>query len=187
MRRPERPANDDGGTPEPADTGAVRWQAVMWAAAVGGFALAMWLSQRGAQATRGQDLRTPGVLALDAALAASLALGFGARRGALAGPVGAVWSVVYGLWSAAAFRLSPLQQGVLFSSNLTSPDVPFIVVGAGVQGFIAFLFALPYARRELSPQGRLPPDRDAEVWELAAAGVLVFFVIAALVRVRVEL
>jgi hypothetical protein len=157
----------------------------MWALAVAGFALAMWLSYRSVHRTHSGDLRTPGVLALDAALATAIALIFAARQGALARPVGSWWSVVYGLWAAAVFRLSPLgmNESCLFNRNCFSADAPYILLGAAIHGFIAFLLALPYARRALSPEGRLAPAHDERMWELALAGVVTFFLVAVIVCV----
>jgi hypothetical protein len=181
MARPGRlSADSDPGEDPDAAASAARWRIAAWALAVAGFALAMWLSCRSVRDPRSGDLRTPGVLALDAALATAIGLIFAARQGALKRPVGAGWCLAYGLWAAAVFRLSPLgpNEICLFNRNTASFDVPYILVGAGIHGFIAFLLALPYARRVLSPEGRLSPAHDERMWELALTGVVTFFVVA---------
>ncbi|UCH35988.1 MAG: hypothetical protein JSV65_06450 [Armatimonadota bacterium] len=183
MMQPERSSHDEDPIPGSPEASGFPWEAVMWALAVAAFALAMWLSYRGVRAPGSGDLQTPGVLLLDAALAMAIALIFAARQGALARPVGSWWCVVYGLWAAAVFRLWPLRiNDVLSNRNIGSLDVPYILVGAGIYGFIAFLLALPYARRVLSPQGRLSPDSNERIWELAVATVVAFFLVAVVVR-----
>jgi hypothetical protein len=179
MTQNRRPLDEAHPAPGPQTSG-FRWETVMWAAAVAAFALAMWVSYRGAHRPSSGDLRTPGLLALDAALATAIALIFAARQGALKTPVAAWWCIIYGLWAPAAFRLSPLgmNESALFDRRSVSLDVPYIILGAGIHGFIAFLLALPYARRVLSPQGRLAPDHQERMWELAVAGVVAFFVVA---------
>jgi hypothetical protein len=105
--------------------------------------------------SQGQDLRTPGVLLLDGALATALALGFAARQGALARAIGCWWCVAYGLWSAAMFRLVPPMptEHVLYFSNSTSPDAPFIVVAAVMHGLATVILAAPFARRVVHARG----------------------------------
>jgi hypothetical protein len=128
------------------------------------------------------------VLLLDGALATALALGFAARHGALARVVGCQWCVAYGLWSAAMFRLAPPMptEHVLYFSNSTSPDAPFIVVAAVMHGLATVILAAPFARRVVHARGP-GAAADQEILELAAGVTLVFFVVTAVARVAVEL
>jgi len=179
---------DEGFLARGADHAPTRHDIVMWALAAAAFALAMWLSARSVSAPHSQDLRTPAILVLDTALATAVALVF-ARHSAFTSASSAWWCLFFGMWAAAAFRLVPPMPGenVLYVRNVTSDAWALVLGAAAVHGFIAFLLALPYARRVLSAQGRLGPDRDRELWELAGATIVIFFVVTAIVRVYSEL
>lgn len=160
----------------------------MWALAVGGFLLALQASAGSVRATNGADLRTPAVLLLDAGLGASLAALFGLRHRTLNGPTGGVWCLAFGLWLAAAFRAMPnvLSEASLFSRQSLDFDPPYVLLGAAVRGMVTFLLVLPYARRVLSADGRLSPDHDERLYELAAAGVVGAFVVAVVACFRAQ-
>lgn len=177
---------------EPARPRRSAWSAhgspAALALAIAAFALAAAISYRDMRLPGSTTLRTPGVLLLDAALAAAVALAYAAQRGTLAGPGGIVRCVSFGLWSPAVFRLLPpmLNEGVLYDSNAGSADVPYILMGAVLHGGIAGVLAWPFARRALRMEGDQGRDDD-EAWYLSGAAVLVFFVVAALVRLLAEL
>jgi len=158
------------------------------ALAVAAFALAAAMSYRGMRLPGLTTLRTPGVLLLDAALAAAVALAYAAQRGTLASPGGTAHCVAFGLWSAAVFGLLPpmLNEGVLYDRGALSADVPYVLLGAVAHGGITAVLAWPFARRALRMEGHQTSDDD-EVWYLSGAAVLVFFVVAALVRLLAEL
>ena len=184
MRAIEGSEGDDGasGRPPSRDT-------LYWAVALGGFALAMLVSWGTARQPQSPDLRTPAVLLLNAALATAIALGYAADRGALASRGGATWCVLFGAWSAAAFRLvPPAFDFVLFRSGggTFGPNWPgalvIIGIGAVIHGGIALLMAWPYARRVVGVEGRALWAEDDPVLRLSATTFLVFYILAAIFR-----
>jgi len=78
-----------------------------------------------------------------------------------------------------------INEHVLYERNMLSPDVPYILLGALVHGGLAALLAWPFARRALGVEARSLRDEE-QVWYLAGAAILVFFVVAAVVRVLAE-
>lgn len=164
------------------------WGPAASALAAAGFALALALSYRALGNPRGGDLRTPGVLAVDALLATAIGLGYAAQRGTLATAGGWWWSAAFGLWSAAVFRLAPpiMNETVLYNRNLGSLDVPYVLVGAAIHGGIAVLLISPYAGRVVT-MNRGASGEAGESWQVGGASVLAFLIVAAVVRVATGL
>jgi hypothetical protein len=88
----------------------------------------------------------------------------------------------FGFWAAAVFRLLPpmLNEGDgLFLRDCGTFDVPYVLLGVFIHGALAALLACPYAIRVLD----LPGWSDGESqWELCGVVILVFFVVAGIVR-----
>jgi asparagine N-glycosylation enzyme membrane subunit Stt3 len=156
--------------------------------AIAAFALALGLCYRAAADPQHADLRTLTVLGVDALLATGIALFYAGQRGKLATAEGWWWSLVFGLWSAAVFRLVPpfINEEVLYFRSLGSPDVPYVLVGAVVHGGITVLLTIPYARR-LGVGGSGFIEWTDESWQPGAAAVLAFLIVAAVLRVVVDL
>jgi hypothetical protein len=159
------------------------------ALSIAAFGLALWLSTRGAGASHAQDLRTPAILCLDAGLGAIVAAVFAARQDAVARRSDIWWIVAYALWAAAVFRLVPPigNETALYDARLGTADAPYVLLGAVIHGGVAFVLALPYARRVLGSKGSLGPDESQALWELAGATMIVFFVVAGVARLAVEI
>ncbi|HEX5397615.1 MAG TPA: hypothetical protein VFY06_01015 [Verrucomicrobiae bacterium] len=161
------------------------WNVAAWLLALGAFVTAAVLSYRGIHYHSPNDLRSPGVLLVDALLAALVALGFALHEGALKHWTDAHLCLRFGLWAAAVFRLVPpiINEDVLFYRGEISFDVPYIVLGAFVHGGVALLLASPYAVRMLD----LPAWADDEsLRKLCITVILVFFAVAGVVRLLEE-
>lgn len=154
--------------------------AIAWAISLAGFAYAFVK----ALAHQSYDLRTAPVLVLDAALATALALGYAAHNDALQGNRGILRCLHYGLWSAALFQLTatPTNESVIFDTSSVTFDVPYILLFAAVHGAIVMLFACPFARRTLQVQVGLRGFEDDESAQVMIASILVFFLVAAGMR-----
>jgi hypothetical protein len=176
--------------PPPAPQGRhlalIRGDAALWLVAGGAYVLALLLSTRELAQDPGA-LRTPGVLAVGALLAAMVSVPWVAGRADGPGWPDYGLCLAYGLWAAAAFRLVPPigNEQVLFARNLFSADAPYVLLGAAVHGALAILLTWPIACRLLGPDGR--GARDERLWELGAVTVLLLFVVAAVVRVMAGL
>ena len=161
------------------------WIAIGWLLAVAAFVLAAFDSYWTIHHHSPNDLRSPGVLLVDAVLAALVALGFALHEGALKHWIDAHFCLRFGLWAAAVFRLVPpiINEDVLFYRGGISFDVPYIVLGACIHGGLALLLASPYAVRVLN----LPAWADDEsLRKLCITVILVFFAVAGVVRVLEE-
>jgi hypothetical protein len=160
------------------------WNVALWALGTGGFATAMVQSLRAIHETPRIDLRTPGVLLLDAFLAAAVGLGYAVRDGVQAGRTRFVFCLRYGLWAAAVFRLLPpsINESCLFDTNSMTFDVPYVVLGAFIHGGLAAVLAWPCAVPVLQPNGRLGSAEDQGLWELCGATILTFYIVAGVVR-----
>jgi hypothetical protein len=160
---------------------SVLWNVAVWALALGAFAVAMISSYREIHYNIPNDLRSPAILLVDALLATAVAFGFAMHEGSLARWADAHLCLRFGLWSAAVFRLVPpiINEYVLFLKGGLSLDVPYVVLGACIHGGLAALLAFPYAVRVLD----LPVWTDGEnLWEMCGSVVLVFFIVACIVR-----
>jgi len=67
----------------------------------------------------------------------------------------------------------------LFLRNCGTFDVPYVVLGACIHGGLAALLACLYAGRVLDLPARSDGERE---WEMCGAVVLVFFIVAGIVR-----
>lgn len=161
------------------------WNVAAWALALGVFAVAAVLSYREIHYNSPNDLRNPTILLVNALLAAVVALGFALHEGSLTRWTDAHLCLRFGFWAAAIFRLVPpiINEDILFYRGGLSFDLPYIVLGACVHGAIAALLAYPYAIRMLDR----PAWSDGEsLWEMCGAVILVFFVVACIVRLLAE-
>ena len=161
------------------------WNVAAWALALGAFVVAMVLSYREIHYNSPNDLRSPAILLVDALLATVVAFGFALHEGSLTRWADAHLCLRFGLWSAAIFRLVPpiINECVLYLKNFGSPDVQYIVLGACIHGALAALLAFPYAVRVLD----LPLwTDDKSLWEMCGAAILIFFVVACVVRLLAE-
>jgi len=159
------------------------WEAATWAIGLGGFAYAL----AGTLHREDIDLRTPQVLLLDSLLAGLVALGYVVYKGARVDPNRFGRCLLYGLWSAAAFTLVPIvtPQGALFQANRLTPDAPFVLLFAVIHGAIVVVLASPFAARVLiRERGAVEYD---DIGLLTGATVLIFFIVAAAVRLLVEM
>jgi len=128
------------------------------------------------------ELRTPTLLLADMFLATVVALGFALQGGSLKRWTDAQFCLRFGFLAAAVFRLLPpmLNEGDgLYLRNCGTFDVPYVVLGAFIHGGLAVLLTCPYAIRVLN----LPEWSDGESQiEMCGAVVLVFFIVAGIVR-----
>src|SRR5215831_18257940 len=175
-----KPEITDG---QPAPSGW--WNFFAWVLALGAFVFAMVLAYREIHYNIPNDLRTPAILLANALLAGIVALGFAVQTGSLT-----CWQEVhlclrFGLWAAAVFRLVPpiMNEDVLFYRNTGTFDAPYVVLGACVHGGAAVLLASPYAIRVLDIT--IGTDNDI-ILEMCGTTVLIFFVIASVVRLLSE-
>lgn len=163
------------------------WAITVAVLAVAGFAFALFLSYRDSGNPQLADLRTPAVLAVDALLATIVALAYATQQGTLATAAGWGWSVAFGLWIAAAFRIVPpvMNDGAMFFANFATADVPYVIIGAIAHGFIVVLLSIPYMRRIAPMDERRFVETDA-LWQLGGASILAFLIVAAVVRLQAE-
>ncbi|MGP8202276.1 MAG: hypothetical protein ACLQU4_22580 [Limisphaerales bacterium] len=158
----------------------------VWALALGAFAVAMVSSYREIHYNIPNDLRSPAILLVDALLATVVAFGFAMHDGSSRSWGKAHLCLRFGLWAAAIFRLLPpiLNEGdSLFLRNCGSFDLPYVVLGACIHGGLATLLAFPYGIRVLN----LPAWNEGErLWELCGSVILVFFIVAGVVRLLAE-
>jgi hypothetical protein len=160
------------------------WNVAAWGLALAAFAVATVLSYREIHYNIPNDLRSPAILVVDALLATAVAFGFAVREGSLTRWTDAHLCLRFGFWAAAVFRLVPpiINEDVLFLKGGLSFDVPYVVFGAFIHGGMAALLACPYAIRVLN----LPVWTEGEsLWELCGVVILVFFIVACVVRLLV--
>ena len=153
----------------------------VWALALGAFVVAMVSSYREIHYNIPNDLRSPAILLVNALLATVVAFGFAMHEGSLTRWTDVHLCLLFGLWSAAVFRLVPpiINEDVLFLKGGLSFDVPYVVLGACIHGVLAALLACPYAIRVLD----LPVWTAGEsFWEMCVAVILIFFIVASIVR-----
>jgi len=161
------------------------WNVAVWVLALGAFVVAMVSSYREIHYNIPNDLRSPAILLVDALLATVVAFGFAVHEGALTRWTDTHFCLRFGLWSAAVFRLVPpiMNEEVLFLKGGLNLDVPYVVLGACIHGGLAVLLASPYAIRVLD----LPVwTEDDNLWKLCGTVILVFFIVACVVRLLVE-
>ena len=157
------------------------WNVAVWALVLGAFVVALVSSYREIHYNIPNDLRSPAILLLNALLATVVAIGFAVREGLLVRWTDAHLCLRFGLWAAAVFRLVPpmINEDVLFLKGGMSFDVPYVVLGAVMHGVLAAVLAGPGAIRMLN----LPLWMVGEIlWELCGSVILVFFIVASVVR-----
>src|ERR1035437_7826456 len=160
---------------------SVLWNVAVWALALGAFAFAVVSSYREIHYNIPNDLRSPAILLVDALLATVVAFGFAVHERSLTRWVDTHLCLRFGLWAAAVFRLVPpvMNEEVLYFKGYLNLDVPYVILGAVIHGGLAVLLACPYAIRVLN----LPAWSDGESqFELGGSVVLVFFIVACVVR-----
>ena len=157
------------------------WNVAGWVLALSVFAIATFLSYQEIHHDSPGDLRTPTVLLIDVLLATAVAFGFAVADGSLTRWTGAHLCLRFGFWSAAIFRLMPpiMNEEVLFFKNLGTFDAPYVVLGACIHGGLAVLLAYPYALRVLDSPVWTSGER---LWEMCGTVILVFFIVASIVR-----
>jgi hypothetical protein len=186
LRNPNLPGDRNAIGVHTVPSGA--WNVIIWALALGMFAVAMVLSYRESHwpyDNWSYNLRTPAILLLDTFLATAVAFGFAVRGGAFTRWVALRQCIRFGLWSAAVFRLLPpiINEEVLFHSNMGTFDAPYVVLGACVHGGLAAVLAFPYAVRVLyPPESRRLWAGDDSPWEMCGTVVLIFYIVAGAAR-----
>src|ERR1035437_10324449 len=164
---------------------AAMWNVAAWALALAAFTIAAVVAHRQVLNIP-NELRTPTLLLVDMLLATVVAFGFALHGGSLTRWTDAQFCLRFGFWSAAVFRLLPpiLNEGDgLYLRNCGTFDVPYVVLGACIHGGLAALLACPYAIRVLN----LPVWTEGEsFWELCGTVILVFFIVACVVRLLAE-
>ena len=162
------------------------WNFAIWALALGGFVVALVLSYREIHYNIPNDLRSPAILLVDALLATAVAFGFAVREGSLARWTDVHLCLRFGLWAAAVFRLLPPilnEKAGLYLKNFGTFDVQYVVLGAFIHGALSAFLACPYAIRVLN----LPVWADSDsLLEMCGAVILVFFIVACVVRLLAE-
>ncbi|UCH36470.1 MAG: hypothetical protein JSV65_08985 [Armatimonadota bacterium] len=186
MARVIKPASDQSGEGQPRSP---RAEIAYWALPMLGFALALILSWRAAQQPRSLDLRTPAVLVINAALAVAVALWYAASQGALARASAVTQCVLYGIWSAAAFRLVPPVLTLVIFFRLTRGSgsnwpaaLVITCIGAAIHGGLVLLMTWAHARRVLQVEGQPLWSDDDPVLRLTVTTLVVFFTLAAVFR-----
>lgn len=161
------------------------WIVAGWALAIAAFVFAAIESYWSIHYHSPNDLRSPGVLLVDAVLAALVAFGFALHEGALKHWTDVHLCLRFGLWAAAVFRLVPpiINEDVLFYRSEISFDVPYIVIGGCIHGGLSLLLASPYAVRVLNLPGWAD---DESLRKLCITVILVFFAVAGVVRLLEE-
>jgi hypothetical protein len=164
---------------------AAIWNVAAWTLALGAFVIATVSSYREIHYNSPNDLRSPAVLLVDAFLATAVALGFAVHEGSLKHWTDARLCLRFGLWSAAVFRLVPpiINEYGLFLKGWMTFDIQYVVLGACIHGGLAALFAWPYAISVLDIS--VGAD-DKSLWEMCGAVILVFFIVASVVRLLAE-
>jgi hypothetical protein len=164
------------------------WNVAVWALALGAFAVAMVLSYREIHYNIPNDLRSPAILLVDALLATVVAFGFALHEGSLTRWTDAHFCLRFGLWAAAVFRLVPpmINEDVLFLKGGLSLDAPYVVLGACIHGGLALVLTYPYAIRVLDPKSHLWLANDESLLEMCGSVILVFFIVAGIVRLLAE-
>jgi len=158
-----------------------RWgDGLAWAIALGGFLYAFAAALR----HESYDLRTPIVLLSNVFAATGIALGYAAQSGISPSLSAMSRCLTFGLWSAAIFRLRVIgtNEDMLFDLRFYTADVPYVLLFAAVRGCIVAFLAWPFAERAVQKQGRAPVLEGDQAWQLTAATVIVFFIVAAAVR-----
>lgn len=166
-------------------TPSAGWEMAAWLLSVSAFVTAAVLSYRQIHYHIPNDLRSPGLLVVDAFLASAVALGFAMNQGSLTRWTDARFCLQFGLWAAAIFRFVPpvINEDVLYFKNFGTFDAPYVVLGAVIHGGVAALLACPFALRVL----HLPSwSDDQKYWEMSGAAVLIFFIVACGVRLLAE-
>jgi hypothetical protein len=156
----------------------------VWMLALGAFVVAMVSSYREIHYNIPNDLRSPAILLVDALLATMVAFGFAVRGGSLTRWADAHLCLRFGLWSAAVFRLVPpfINEDMLYLKNCCTVDVQYGVLGACIHGGLALVLACPYAIRVFDPKSHLWLANDESLLEMCGAVILVFFIVASIVR-----
>jgi len=152
-----------------------------WALVLGTFGLAMFLSYREIHYSSPNDLRSPAVLLVNALLATAIAFGFALREGSLKRRVDVHLCFRFGFWTAAVFRLVPpfINEMVLYMKNCISFDVPYIILGAFIHSGLAFFLASFFAVHGPDHPAWTP---DGGTSQMCASAILVFFIVAVIVR-----
>jgi hypothetical protein len=162
--------------------------AILWALALGLFAVAMVRSYQASRETPPMDLRTPLVVLVDALLATAVAFVYAVREGAFDRWANLLSCFRFGLWCSAVFRLLPaiMNEGGLFYRNGGSIDPRFALVGACIRGGLAVLLSAPCAIRVFEPTNHRWFENSESLRELGGITILVFFFVAAVVRLLPE-
>jgi hypothetical protein len=164
------------------------WNVAAWVLALGAFAVAMVLSYREIHFNLPNDLRSPAILPVNALLATVVAFGFAVHEGSLTRWTDAHLCLRFGLWAAAVFRLVPpiFNEEALYFKGYLNLDVPYVVLGACVHGGMALMLAYPYAICVLHPKSHLWLANDESLLEMCGAAILIFFIVACVVRLLAE-
>ena len=75
-----------------------------------------------------------------------------------------------------------INEDVLFLKGGLNLDAPYVVLGAFIHGGLALLLACPYAIRVFDPKSHLWLANDESLLEMCGAVILVFFIVASIVR-----
>ena len=71
---------------------------------------------------------------------------------------------------------------MLYLKNCYTVDVQYGVLGACIHGGLALVLACPYAIRVFDPKSHLWLADDESLLEMCGAVILVFFIVASVVR-----
>jgi len=111
-----------------------------------------------------------------------VAFGFAIHEGTLRRWADVHLRLRFGLWSAAVFPLAPPflnEQAGLFLKDCGSFDPPYVILGAVIHDGLVIVASWPNAIRVVDR----PVWTDGqELWKLCGTAVLIFFVMAAVVR-----
>ena len=135
------------------------------------------------------DLRSPAILVVDAFLATAVAIGFALHEGSLTRWTDVHLCLRFGFWAAAVFRLLPSilnEDSGLYYKNVGTFDVPYVVLGAVIHGAMTLVLVCPYAIRVLDPKGHRWLANDESLLEMCGSVILVFFIVAGIVRLLAE-
>lgn len=168
--------------------GGIHDNAILWAIALGLFAVAMVRSYQATRETPPMDLRTPSILLLNAFLATAVAFGFAAREGAIERWADLLACFRFGFWCSAVFRLLPpmMNVGSLFFRNMGSVDPRFALVGACIHGGLTVLLSAPCAIRVLEPTNHRWFENSEGLRVLGGTTMLILFFVAAVARLHGE-